>query len=75
MRTRASVLAGGCLLFLALGCSDDSTGPEQPTPPPAGVMPDFSLLDVNPDSPSHDQQVSPRHHLRSISAYYFGSAT
>ena len=74
MRSRLCTLALGCLLLFAVGCNDDSTAPEQPDPP-TGVMPDFSLLDVNPNSPSHDQQVSPRQHLGSISAYYFGLAT
>ncbi len=74
MRTRSYALVLGCLLLFVLGCNDDSTEPDVPEPP-TGVMPDFSLLDVNPDSPSHGQQVSPRHHLESVSAYYFGTAT
>ena len=37
--------------------------------------PDFSLSDVNPNSQTRDQQVSPRQHLGRISAWYFGHAT
>jgi hypothetical protein len=74
MRTGSRVLVTCSFLLLALGCRNESTAPEQPTPP-EGVMPDFSLLDANPDSPSHDQAVSPRQHLSSVSAYYFGTAT
>ena len=37
--------------------------------------PDFSLPDVNPNSKTHDQPVSPRQHLGRISAWYFGHAT
>jgi hypothetical protein len=36
---------------------------------------DFSLPDVNPNSDTFDQQVSPRQYLGGISAYYFGAAT
>jgi hypothetical protein len=72
--SRVSALLSSGLLLLMLGCSDDGTGPATPMVP-AGVMPDFSLLDVNPESPTQDQPVSPRQFLGSISAYYFGSAT
>ena len=44
-------------------------------PPPTGIpMPDFSLADVNPASPTFEQQVSPRDYLGKISAWYFGKA-
>ncbi len=36
---------------------------------------DFSLLDVNENSETYNQQVSPRDYLGGVSAYYFGSAT
>ena len=50
---------------------------------PAGVtgegesspMPDFTLTDVNPASPTKDQGVSPRDYLQQVSAWYFGHAT
>jgi len=38
-------------------------------------MPDFSLTDVNPNSPTSGQAVSPRDYLEQVSAWYFGHAT
>jgi hypothetical protein len=37
-------------------------------------MPDFALVDVNPDSATHDQSVSPRDYLEQVSGWYFGGA-
>ena len=37
--------------------------------------PDFSLADVNPTSPSFEQNVSPRDYLGQVSGWYFGFAT
>jgi hypothetical protein len=51
-------------LLLALACSS-STDP----------MPDFVLLDVNPDSASHEDPVSPRDYLGHVTGWYFGSTT
>ena len=61
------------VLAAALACDDDEA-PNQPVPP-AGVVPDFTLLDVNPNSATHDQQVSPRQYEEKISAWYFGHST
>lgn len=36
---------------------------------------DFELVDVNPNSTTHNQPVSPRDFLGSVSAWYFGHAT
>ncbi len=36
---------------------------------------DFSLVNVNPNSETFDQEVSPRDYLGGVSAYYFGGAT
>jgi hypothetical protein len=41
----------------------------------AEPVPDFSLLDVNPASPTANQPVSPRDYLMRVSAWYFGHAT
>ena len=46
-----------------------------PPPPPPSQAPDFLLADVNPNSPTFGLNVSPRHHLGRVSAWYFGAAT
>jgi hypothetical protein len=62
--------ANRCLVFLAFaflplpGCS---SGDDR--------MPDFALLDVNPESATYNLAVSPRDHLGHTTAWYFGSAT
>ena len=62
-------------LALAIGCGDDPA----PTAVPAGffgsLAPDFSVRDVNPTSPRHDENVSPRDYVGGVSAWYFGHAT
>jgi hypothetical protein len=40
-----------------------------------GQVPDFSLLDVNPNSPTYNQQVSPRDYLGKVTGWYSGHAT
>ena len=60
-------------LFAAAGCGDDS--PNKPDPTPSGQVPDFALLDVNPNSPSSATQVSPRDYQGKVSAWYFGHST
>ena len=39
------------------------------------LVPDFSLLDVNPASPTANQPVSPRDYLQRVSGWYFGHST
>lgn len=74
MRARFPIPVAVLAVALAavLACDDDA--PNQPAPP-AGVVPDFSLLDVNENSATHNQQVSPRQYEDKISAWYFGAAT
>ena len=60
-----------------MGCSDDD-GEETilgPVAHPDDAVPDFSILDINPESPRHDELVSPRDYVGQISAYYFGHST
>jgi predicted component of type VI protein secretion system len=73
----ASVLLAGLVLALA---SCNSENPIQP--PGGGITPndtlqvaDFALPDVNPNSATHDQAISPRDYLNKVSAWYFGHAT
>lgn len=71
-RTLPLVLA---LALGAIACSDDSSGPTNPSSLPDDAIPAFSLTDVNPTSATADEAVSPRDHLRRVSAWYFGHAT
>ena len=66
-----TLLAAG----LFAGCEEDA--PVQPPggPGPTGVAPDFALADVNPNSATSGQSVSPRSYLHQTSAWYFGHAT
>jgi hypothetical protein len=52
------------VLLLALACSS-STDP----------VADFALLDVNPDSTTYEDAVSPRDYLGHVTGWYFGSTT
>ena len=65
-------LAFLALFLLAGGCHGDN--PTKPTPVPAEVVPDFHVLDVNPNSASHGDSISPREYLGKISCWYFGHA-
>lgn len=72
--TRLSLTLG--LLLLLYGCSEDSADtPLDPGGLPADVVPEFSLLDVNPNSATKDSRLSPRDYLQTVSAWYFGHAT
>ena len=55
-------------------------GGSSSSPPPGNVdvgtpAPDFVLTDVNANSPTAAESVSPRDFLSKVSAYYFGHAT
>jgi hypothetical protein len=39
------------------------------------LVPDFAILDANPNSATSGQLVSPRDHLGRVSAWYFGHST
>ena len=67
-------LAYVLLLSACIG-SDSPPTPTGPSPAVGEVMPDFTLLDVNPGSPRFGQAVSPRDYLGQVSAWYFGHAT
>ena len=59
-----NLLYGGDVLPAAVPGEGEST-----------PMPDFSLTDVNPASPTNEQAVSPRDYLQQVSAWYFGHST
>jgi hypothetical protein len=62
------------LLLTATACGKDATTIVNP-PTIGQVVPAFSLTDVNPDSQTNQQAVSPRDYLQQVSAWYFGHAT
>ena len=74
-RQRITHMLAMALALSAVGlsaCSKDD--PVRPLPNQT-VVPDFSLNDVNPNSPTSGQNVSPRQELGKVSAWYFGHAT
>jgi hypothetical protein len=60
------------LVASACGGSGDSGGGG---PVPGAPAPDFALKDLNPNSATHQADVSPRQHIGRVSAWYFGHAT
>jgi hypothetical protein len=54
------------------GSSDGLTGARELS---QEAVPDFAIADVNPNSATYDQEVSPRDYLGGLSAWYFGLAT
>lgn len=58
------------LVLLGAACGKDKS-----TDPLGGAVPDFVLTDVNPNSATAGQPVSPRDYLQKVSAWYFGHAT
>ena len=41
----------------------------------ADIAPDFSLVDLNPGSPTYNREVSPRDYLGGVSVWMFGYST
>jgi hypothetical protein len=62
-------------LLLFPACEDDAPVEPPDGPGPSGTVPDFALLDVNPNSSTTAQSISPRNYLHQVSAWYFGHAT
>jgi hypothetical protein len=57
------------------GSPAPTSSPAPTESPAASPMPDFAALDVNPNSLRHNEPVSPRDYLETVSAWYFGHAT
>lgn len=63
------------VLILPLLWAACSSNDGAPNPGGSTVVPDFLLVDVNPNSTTTGQDVSPRDYTTRISAWYFGAAT
>jgi hypothetical protein len=73
---RVLVLSLSLSLVVLAACGRDAKNPVAPAHiAPGTVVPDFSLADVNPNSATAGQAVSPRQHAGQISAWYFGHST
>ena len=74
MKTMKGLAGAAGLVFVftlfGAGCSDDDS-PNGPS----GLVPDFSLPDVNPNSATFDSTLSPRDYVGNVSAWYFGHST
>lgn len=72
-----AVLGLAAVAVLPSGCGEDGSGKTilMPAELPGNAAPDFSVLDINPGSPRHDELVSPRDYVGQISAWYFGHST
>lgn len=63
------------LTVLALAVLATACGKDKATDPAAAAMPDFQLTDLNPNSPTAGELVSPRDYLQKVSVWYFGHST
>jgi hypothetical protein len=61
--------------LLALALLTAACGDDDPTGPASPALAEFVLVDVNPNSATGGQPVSPRDYLQKASAWYFGHAT
>ncbi|MDZ4805701.1 MAG: hypothetical protein SGI90_12655 [Candidatus Eisenbacteria bacterium] len=78
MMTRFSSLSPGVsflVLSLAFALALGACGSDDDGGPAPGIVPDFALTDVNPNSATFNTEVSPRDYRERISAWYFGSST
>lgn len=64
-------LGDGGVVWIA----DYDSGAMATGPDPAQPMPNFSLVDKNPQSPDLGEYFSPRYFLNRVSAWYFSHAT
>src|SRR5262245_19800550 len=70
---RGPAIVVGLVVLLAVGCGGHHDDPLRPAL--QGVAPDIALTDVNPNSATHNQAVSPRQYLGKVSGWHFGHAT
>ncbi len=70
--TRAALLARTCA---GVERTAERLGVDLDEPEPEPPVADFSLEDVNPNSPTSASSVSPRQHIGAVSVWYFGHST
>lgn len=79
MHRLARSFASAAVALVLAGCgssAEPASGSTSATPVSLGAaVPDFSLLDVNPASPTAGHLVSPRDYAKQVSAWYFGHST
>lgn len=75
LRTRPEPALVAAFALAALVTMLVACGEDDPTIPSGILVTDFSLLDVNANSSSLGDSISPREALGQISAWYFGHAT
>jgi hypothetical protein len=63
------------LTVLALAVLATACGKDKATDPVVAAMPDFQLTDLNPNSLTAGELVSPRDYLQTVSVWYFGHST
>ena len=51
------------LMILLAGCSSSQLGI---------IMPEFTLMDTNPNSPTFEEEILPRDYLGAVTGWYFG---
>lgn len=69
------ILAAMILVWiLPAGCGDEKKATKPEATPPDRV-PDFSIVDVNPNSSAYGDSISPRDYLGKVSCWYFGHST
>jgi hypothetical protein len=75
MRSPWGLVAVSVTVAVLLGCGTPTgTTDGGPLPPAAGLA-DFSLVDVNPASPTSGRNVSPHDFDGRVSAWYFGHSS
>jgi len=71
---RTWVLIGMVAAF-GVGCGSSGRASVTPRLAPSALAADFTLLDVNPASPTGGDAVSVRGQRGRVTAWYFGTAT
>ena len=68
-------LAALALAVAVAGCGSSAADPAVGSVAVGAAVPEFSLLDVNPASPTAQELVSPSDYAKRVSAWYFGHST